>query len=112
VILTQRRVVQPDILYITNERRSIIQDRVRGAPDLIIEVVSPGSWRQDHVDKRALYEQFGVEEYWIVDPEAEMIEVFALVDGSYHLFGRYGLNEKAQSKLLPGFETSVKDIIS
>ena len=111
VVLTQRRVVQPDILYISNAKRAIIQDRIRGAPDLVVEVVSQGTWRRDHVDKKALYEQFGVLEYWIVDPEAMTIEVFGLARKSFGLVCRAGSGEIAASRLLVGFKVSVDEMV-
>lgn len=111
VVLTQRRIVQPDILYISNAKRGIIQDRIDGVPDLVVEAVSPGTWRRDHMDKKALYEQFGVQEYWIVDPEAKMIGVFVLEQKSYRLLGRLGTGERARSQELAGFEVSVDGVM-
>lgn len=111
VVFTQRRVVQPDVIFISNSRQTIIQDRIRGVPDLIIEVVSLGTWRRDCVDKRALYEQFGVAEYWIVDPEAETVEVLTLQNDSYHLVGRFTPGQSARSVLLPGLEIPVSEIL-
>lgn len=104
VILTARRVVQPDVFYIAKSRLNLVTDRVRCAPDLAVEVVSPGSWKRDRVEKKGLYEQHGVREYWIIDPEAQTIEVFALERGAYKLFSKADLGETAASKLLSGFE--------
>ena len=102
VVLSQRRVVQPDVLFIAAENRGIIRDHIRGVPDLVVEVVSEGSWRRDRVEKKNLYEQFGVKEYWIVDPESQTIEVFARDKGVYRLHSRAELGQAA-SKVLSGF---------
>lgn len=108
MILTQRHVTQPDVLFISNERRAIIQDRIRGAADWVAEILSPGSRRRDRIDKRDLYEQHGVREYWILDPEAETVEALFLEAGQYQLLGRWRPGDVAASRLLPGFQVSVR----
>ncbi len=110
VVLTPRRVVQPDVLFISNLRRDIIQKQIDGVPDLAMEVISEGSWQRDRIQKKALYEQFALPEYWIVDPDTRAIEVFALVNGAYRLQGKTTTGRKARSKLLPGFEISFNDL--
>ncbi len=110
VVLSQSRAVQPDVTFISNSRIQIIQDVIRGAPDLVAEVVSQGSWKRDRVDKKGLYEQFGVAEYWIIDPEAQTIEVFALAKRGYELHSRAGLKQRAASRLLPGFTATLAQL--
>jgi Uma2 family endonuclease len=111
VVLSPRRVVQPDVFFISKERLRFVTDRVRCAPDLAVEIVSQGSWRRDRVDKKGLYEQYGVREYWIVDSEAQTIEVFALERGAFKLASKAEPGETAKSRLLPGFEVTWSRLI-
>lgn len=110
VVLSDHRVMQPDIVFVAKENGSIVQKAVQGAPDLAVEVVSEGSWRRDRIDKKALYEQFGVKEYWIVDPEARMIEIFVLTEEGYKHHARVKDVEKASSRLLTGLQVSFREI--
>lgn len=81
--------VQPDIIFISPEKESIIKkDAIHGIPDVIIEVLSPGNSNHDLITKRGLYERFGVREYWIVTPETKETLGFELKDGTYKEFGR------------------------
>jgi Uma2 family endonuclease len=69
VVLAEDLVLQPDVMFVSRNRRSIIQNHVMGAPDLAVEVVSSGRRKRDYKDKRDRYEEHGVKEYWILDPE-------------------------------------------
>ena len=81
--------VQPDIIFISPEKESIIQeDAIHGVPDLIVEVLSPGNSNHDLITKRGLYEKFGVKEYWIVTPETKETIGFIMKDGTYQESGR------------------------
>jgi Uma2 family endonuclease len=68
VVLDDHSIPQPDLLYVRKQRRNILQARVMGPPDLMVEVLSPSNSRRDRVDKLNLYAEHGVAEYWIVDP--------------------------------------------
>jgi Uma2 family endonuclease len=83
VVLADHSVVQPDVIYISAGHQPIIRKRIEGAPDLVIEVVSPGSGRRDRGEKLSLYAQTGIREYWIVDPEARQIEFLVNESGSF-----------------------------
>jgi len=112
VVLTPHRTVQPDVLFVSTARLNIITSRIDGVPDLAMEVISEGSWQRDRIQKKALYEQFGLPEYCIVDPDSRSIEVFALVNGSYQPHGKGSGAQKVGSKLLTGFEVSFSELIS
>jgi Uma2 family endonuclease len=82
VVFTRHDVVEPDLLFVSSARSAILTDaNVQGAPDVVVEVLSPTSRRQDEILKRDLYERGGVAEYWIVDPEAETVKVFRRAGG-------------------------------
>ena len=92
--------LQPDIFFISVENQNIVLDWVRGVPDLVIEIVSPGSKKMDSVIKKDIYERYGVPECWIVFPEQVRMEVYTLVDGHYALFGSFSGDELVRSQVL------------
>ena len=106
VVLSERRVVQPDVLFIARANLGMVKNHIDGVPDLVMEVISDGSWQRDRIDKKALYEQSGLKEYWIVDPASRTIEVFALKKSGYQLYAKGTDSEPVQSKLLSGFKVS------
>ncbi|MBI4622187.1 MAG: Uma2 family endonuclease [Verrucomicrobia bacterium] len=110
VVFSGRKAVQPDVVYVPTAKANIIQNCIRGVPDLLVEVISEGTWRRDRVDKKALYEQSGVAEYWIVDPDSRLIEVFVLAEGTYRQHARGVGAEKVGSKLLPGLKISFEQL--
>ncbi len=83
VHLADHSVVQPDLIYISAERLSIIQDWIRGTPDLLVEVLSPGTVRKDRGEKLRLYAESGVREYWIIDPLERQIEFLRNEEGRF-----------------------------
>jgi Uma2 family endonuclease len=80
---------------------------INGPVDLAVEVISLGERNRDRIEKRDLYEQYGVREYWLIDPEAQTVEVLQLENGRYQLLMRCTATQTAASRLLPGFELPV-----
>ena len=111
MVLSQHRVMQPDVLFIAQERLSIIGTVINGPVDLAAEVISLGGRNRDRIEKRDLYEQHGIKEYWLIDPEAQTVEVLHLENGRYQLVIRATSGQVASSKLLPGFEVSVSSLL-
>lgn len=110
---TQPVPVQPDIFFISHERREIIgEDYIEGAPDLVVEILSPSNWLYDRREKFQAYQKAGVPEYWIVDYRAHTIEIFFLEEGVYVLLGQYGSGEFAHSRVLEGFEVAVDEVFA
>lgn len=107
-------VVQPDLVFVAAANLGIVGKVVVGAPDLVVEVVSPGSERTDAVRKRELYGRFGVREYWLVWPGEERIDVFTLsADG--HSYGdprTVSSGDVLTSAVLPGFELAIDRVFA
>lgn len=103
--------VQPDVIFVAKARLDIIkEERIEGAPDIIVEVLSPWNWIIDRRRKFTIYAKAGVREYWLIDPKARTIELFCLRGGSYALIGKYGVGETVQSEVLPGFAVQVEKV--
>jgi Uma2 family endonuclease len=83
VLFAEGDYMEPDLVFVRRDRRDIISDRgVEGAPDLLVEVLSPSTQRRDRGVKLERYRHFGVPEYWIVDAEARAVEIWKLSEGA------------------------------
>ena len=86
LILKSTSVLQPDLLFVSKARQHIITEKaIEGAPDLVVEILSPTSSRTDRVTKAQIYARHSVQAYWIVDPEREAIEIYLLEADGYRL---------------------------
>ena len=112
VVLSDHDVVQPDLLFVSRERAQLLSDgdAVRGAPDLVVEILSPATAGRDRGYKRALYARHGVAEYWLVDPADETIAVHRLQDGALAVAHTFGRGQTLRSPLLAGFELDLRDV--
>ncbi len=111
VYLDVENVVQPDILFISKERLSIIGEKnIQGAPDLVIEIISENTAYRDLVQKKKLYARFGVKEYWIVIPGEELVEIYTLKDNSYTLYKSYNKDDTLESPYLKHLKIELKNI--
>lgn len=106
-----REVAQPDVLFISHERIEIIHDdEVRGAPDLVVEILSPSTADYDRGYKRTLYARAGVGEYWIVDPQTETAEVLTSGQGGFEPLGTFGRDDTLVSGVLPNLAIPLNSV--
>lgn len=103
-------IVEPDVFFVATENLPIIQDWVRGVPDLVIEVLSQHGVARDRFVKRDLYARNGVREYWIADPATRSIEVFALRSRQYEPAGYFQEGAVLTSTVLSGLSLPVTEI--
>ena len=108
VVLDDFNVVQPDLLVICDPNK-ITEANIQGAPDFVVEILSPSTKLKDKREKKALYERFGVREYLIVYPEDEMVEQFRLVDGRY-LSNVFNWDQKLPLFAFPDLELQLWDV--
>ncbi|MDQ7825774.1 MAG: Uma2 family endonuclease [Candidatus Eremiobacteraeota bacterium] len=103
VLLSDISVVVPDILFVAQQRASLISERgIEGAPDLIVEILSPGTAKYDRVSKMQIYGKRGVEWYWIVDHKEKTIEEYHNEKGSFRLVRKASADEDFHPGLFPG----------
>ncbi|MDE0198582.1 MAG: Uma2 family endonuclease [Caldilineaceae bacterium] len=111
VVLSRTDVVQPDLLFISSERVDIITPaNIQGAPDLIVEIRSDSTAERDESFKRQLYADCGVEEYWLVDPEAATISVLLLRENAYAEAATYTVGQTLTSPMLDGLSINLDDL--
>ena len=111
VVLSDEDVLQPDIMFVSTQRLSIITDRnINGPPDLVVEVLSPATAGRDRTIKRAMYLRFGVREYWIVDPAMRTVEVLRAGALEFETVRIYSEGAAAGSPVLDGLRVEVNSI--
>lgn len=113
VKLDEQNIYEPDVFYIAPSNRGIAEQdekRIIGAPDLVVEVLSPSTAKYDRHQKFMAYEQHGVREYWIVDPAHDTIEIWTINDDTkFELQGAYSAEDAFRSLVLRS-DVSVEDI--
>jgi len=113
VVLDSKVVLQPDVLFVSRERYYIITAAcLKGAPDLVVEVISPSSGVRDRIKKSRIYRRYGVKEYWLADPGARTVEVLSEGDRGWYLAGAYYEEEILTSPLLPGLQVKLKEVFT
>ena len=109
VFLSEINVYQPDLIFVSNSRRAIITERgIEGAPDLVVEALSPGTARLDKGSKRKIYARTGVEEFWLADPATRTLQVYALQRDAETASATYGANAVFKSACFPTLRIQTK----
>lgn len=107
VVLDDHTILQPDALYVRRERKNIICERVFGPPDLVVEILSPHNSRRDRIDKLNLYAQYGVAEYWIVDPHERQFDFLVNRSGKFEIQPQQ--DDRYRSPICPEIEIDLAD---
>ena len=111
VILSMTDVVQPDFIFVPQDRSDIITKKnIIAAPDLVIEILSESTETLDRVTKKGLYERYGVKEYWIVDPSARTVEQYVLENKSYRSVGTFKEHDVVEVKTIEGLPVKLSEI--
>ncbi len=112
VYLDDHNVYQPDVLFVSTarEKKILLDDGVHGAPDLVVEVLSPGTARLDKDAKRRVYARSGVAEMWLVDPELRGVQIYRFKENPDRPTAYLELGDKLTTPLLPEFEVALAKI--
>jgi Uma2 family endonuclease len=114
VVLDERRalIVQPDLFFVSGKRAYIVRDRVRGAPDLVIEVLSPGPRIGDTEERVEWFAEYGVRECWLLNQQDVSITVVRFADRRVAARDVYGRRQRIVSTVLPEFTGSLNSILA
>jgi Uma2 family endonuclease len=113
VFLNEVNAFQPDVFFVTKERMDQFSKRgFEGSPDLVVEVLSPGTARFDKASKKLIYARSGVVEYWLVDPDAEEIQIFYFNESVQAPQLSFGRRDSFTSPLLPGLKFLGEEIFA
>jgi Uma2 family endonuclease len=111
IVLSFTNIVEPDLIFISEERKdTVAKKNIIEPPDFVVEVLSEWNKTYDEIKKKNLYEQFGVKEYWIVDPEKQTVRQFILEKGKYTTEKIFSSKEKITSVVIKGLKLNVKKI--
>ena len=112
VVFSEFDVVEPDLLYISNARANVLTNKnVQGAPDLVVEVLSESTARVDRSIKLKLYGKFGVQEYWIIDPQGPSAEIYRRGQEGLDLAAKLTAADALGSPLFPGFHLPLARLV-
>lgn len=112
-VFDQLNTFQPDILFISKDRASIIgEKKIDGAPDLVVEILSDSNLAKEMSYKKYIYESYLVKEYWLINLKKQTVTVYANIEGELMPLGIYKNKDVVKSQVLNGFEIGVGEILS
>jgi len=110
VYLDNENVYQPDIVVILkNSKAKVSEKGIEGTPDIVIEIISPSTAYYDLIEKKEVYEKYGVKEYWIIDPKSKTFEIYLNSESGFELFSKAKIKGLVKSQIL-NLELNVEEI--
>ena len=113
VFLNEHNAPQPDLIFVSNKNKEIItDDGIMGPPEAVVEIISPSSLVRDRVEKKELYEQSGIKEYWIIDQANQAVEIYVLGKNKRYLLHDSGTqgDGTVHSKIIKDFSIELKEL--
>lgn len=110
VVFNANDTMQPDILFVSNERLSIIDRQVKGAPDFIVEILSDGNTAKEMSYKKHIFETHGVREYWLINLEKQTITQYENIEDEFIIRSKITIDGSLSSVVFEGFTLKASDI--
>ncbi len=111
VVFSSTSIAQPDLIFVSQARQLVITEKhIAGAPDLVVEILSPSTSASDRVTKAQVYARYGVPYYWVVDPEKKAVEEFRLERGIYMLIRSWEDEEMFLPEIFPGLQVDLRKL--